>query len=91
MPRLEASVSRILSRSNIQDGSVIHVDPPRAGGPDAPIQLFDQVNDVAEEKNVAAEQPEIVAKIAGYLHTARTPLPEWEPRWQAGGKKKAAK
>lgn len=25
---------RIGARSNIQDGSVIHVDPPRAGGPD---------------------------------------------------------
>jgi arylsulfatase A-like enzyme len=63
----------------------------RSGGPDAPIQLFDQANDVAEEKNVAAAHPEIVAKITGYLHTARTPLPEWEPRWEAGGKKKAGK
>ena len=25
---------RIGARSNVQDGSVIHVDPPRAGGPD---------------------------------------------------------
>ncbi|HYF36801.1 MAG TPA: arylsulfatase [Prosthecobacter sp.] len=61
----------------------------RSGGPNAPVQLFDQQTDVAELKNVAAEHPDITAKISDYLKTARTPLPEWEPRWQS--EKKAAK
>jgi arylsulfatase A-like enzyme len=59
----------------------------RMGGPDAPVQLFDQKNDVAEETNVADQHPDIAAKISDYLKTARTPLPEWEPQWRAGGKK----
>ncbi|WP_371414139.1 gamma carbonic anhydrase family protein [Sphingosinicella sp. CPCC 101087] len=33
--RGDMNVIRIGARSNIQDGSVIHVDPPRPGGPDA--------------------------------------------------------
>lgn len=60
----------------------------RAGGPDAPVKLYDQQNDVAEENDVAARHPDIAAKIGDYLKTARTPLPEWEPVWRAGGKGK---
>ena len=60
----------------------------RMGGPDAPVQLFDQENDVAEETDVAAKHPEIAAKIGEYLKTARDPLPEWEPKWQAAKKGK---
>lgn len=60
----------------------------RQGGPDAPVRLFDQDNDVAEMTDVAAEHPDIAAKISDYLKNARTPLPEWEPKWQAGGKGK---
>ncbi len=61
----------------------------RSGGPDAPVKLFDQKNDVAEVNDVAAAHPEIAAKIGAYLKTARSELPEWEPRWQPAGKKKA--
>jgi hypothetical protein len=57
------------------------------GGPDPPVQLFDQLNDVAESDNVADKNPDIAAKIGDYLKTARTPLPEWEPQWKSGGKK----
>jgi len=60
----------------------------RQGGPDAPVQLFDQQNDIAEQTNVAAEHPQIAEKISAYLKTARTPLPEWEPVWKAAGKGK---
>jgi arylsulfatase A-like enzyme len=59
----------------------------RSGGPDAPVQLFDQQNDVAEETNVADKHPDIANQISTYLKTARTSLPEWEPVWKAGGKK----
>ncbi|HEY1081087.1 MAG TPA: arylsulfatase [Prosthecobacter sp.] len=60
----------------------------RQGGPDAPVKLYDQQNDIAEQTDVAKEHPEIAQKIGDYLKTARTPLPEWEPRWKAEGKKK---
>lgn len=60
----------------------------RQGGPDAPVKLYDQQNDVAEETDVAARNPDIATKIGEYLKTARTPLPEWEPRWKAAGKGK---
>lgn len=60
----------------------------RSGGPDAPVQLFDQQNDAAEQTNVAAQHPDIAGKIGAYLETARSPLPEWEPRWKAGGEGK---
>lgn len=56
----------------------------RRGGPDAPVKLYDQENDVAEKRDVAADHPDIAEKIGAYLQTARTPLPEWEPRWKAG-------
>ncbi len=56
----------------------------RSGGPEAPVQLFDQQNDIAEKTNVAAQNPDIAKKIGAYLQTARTPLPDWEPRWQPG-------
>ena len=55
----------------------------RSGGPDAAVQLFDQESNVAENKNLADQFPEIARKIEAYLDTARTPLPDWEPKWQA--------
>jgi arylsulfatase A-like enzyme len=60
----------------------------RSGGPDAPVVLFDQQNDIAEKTDVATEHPEIATKIGNYLKTARTESPEWEPRWQAAKKPK---
>lgn len=60
----------------------------RQGGPDAPVKLYDQQNDVAEMTDVAAQHPDIAEKISEYLKTARTPLAEWEPKWQGPGKGK---
>lgn len=59
----------------------------RSGGPEAAITLFDQQTDIAEKTNVASMYPEIVKKIDGYLRTARTANPDWEPRWAATKKK----
>lgn len=61
----------------------------RQGAPDAPVVLYDQLNDVAEQIDVAKQHPDIAAKLGAYLQTARAPLPEWEPNWQAGKKGKA--
>ncbi|XZE18612.1 arylsulfatase [Pirellulaceae bacterium SH449] len=53
----------------------------RSGGPDVPIKLFDQHTDAAEQQNIVKQYPEIARKIEAYLETARSPLPEWEPKW----------
>jgi hypothetical protein len=53
----------------------------RSGAPDAPVQLFDTETDVGESNDVAAQHPEIAARTGEYLRTARTPSPDWEPKW----------
>ncbi len=58
----------------------------RSGGPDAPVRLFDQANDIAEKTDVASQHPEIAEKLSTYLKTARTPSAAWEPQWQPAKK-----
>lgn len=53
----------------------------RAGGPDAPIRLYDVDNDPGEATNVADQNPEIAAKIGAYLKTARTDNADWPANW----------
>ena len=53
----------------------------RQGGPDAPVKLYDQENDVAELTDVAVQNPDIAEKIGNYLKTARTVIPDWAPKW----------
>lgn len=53
----------------------------RAGAADAPVVVFDLQNDIGETNDVAADDPDIATKISAYLQQARTPSPEWEPRW----------
>lgn len=55
----------------------------RSGGPDAPVALYDQETDIAEKTNVAAQHPEIAAKIGQYLSSARSSSPDWTPKWEA--------
>lgn len=59
----------------------------RAGGPDAPIVLFDLDHDVAEKHNVASQYPEIAEKISAYLKTARSESADWVPQWTPQKKK----
>jgi arylsulfatase A-like enzyme len=54
----------------------------RSGSPDAPVQLFDQKNDIAEVSDVSDQNPEIAAKIGEYLQGARTDLGAWKPVWK---------
>jgi arylsulfatase A-like enzyme len=64
----------------------------RSGGPDRPVRLHDLKNDIAEQKDVAAEHPEIAQRLGEYLRTARTDSADWKPVWQAGpGKKQSPK
>jgi arylsulfatase A-like enzyme len=49
-------------------------------GPNQPLELYDLARDVGETRNVAAEHPEIVAKIEEYLKTARTESPDFPVR-----------
>lgn len=48
--------------------------------PNAPLQLYDLPADPGEEHNRASEHPDIVAKIADYLKTARTESRHWPLR-----------
>jgi len=45
--------------------------------PDKPLELFDLTKDIAEEHNIAAENPDIIAKFEAYLKTARTYSANW--------------
>lgn len=54
----------------------------RRGSPDAPVELYDLKNDPAEQIDVSDQHPEIAQKIGEYLKTARTPDPNWEPKWK---------
>ena len=43
----------------------------------APLELYDVIDDLVEENDVAAEHPEVVARIEAYLKTARTASAYW--------------
>jgi len=45
--------------------------------PDKPLELYDLSKDIAEEHNIAAENPDVIAKFEAYLKTARTYSPNW--------------
>lgn len=47
---------------------------------DAPLQLYDLENDLGETTDLAAEHPELVARIDAYLRTARRESPDWPVR-----------
>lgn len=46
-------------------------------GLDEPLELYDLERDIAEQWNIAEDQPEVVASIERYLKTARTQSPNW--------------
>jgi arylsulfatase A-like enzyme len=45
--------------------------------PGEPLELYNLAEDIAEENNIAAEHPEVIARIEEYLKTARTDSPNW--------------
>ncbi|MGD8239163.1 MAG: arylsulfatase [Armatimonadota bacterium] len=54
-------------------------------GPDQPLELYDLRKDIGERNDVAAQHPDVVAKIEGYLATCRTePRPQGEPEMPEG-------
>ncbi|MDQ3621094.1 MAG: arylsulfatase [Verrucomicrobiota bacterium] len=48
--------------------------------PGAALELYDLANDIGEQRNVASEHPELVAKMDAYLNTARVDSPDWPIR-----------
>jgi arylsulfatase A-like enzyme len=56
-----------------------------------PLELYDLKNDVTEKNNVAAQHPDVVAKIEKYLETARTDSPAWPARDRKAPQKAAKK
>lgn len=57
----------------------------RSGAPDAPVRLFDQDKDPAEQNDVARQYPEVAATISEYLSTARSDSPDWPAIWKKRG------
>jgi arylsulfatase A-like enzyme len=53
---------------------------------DAPMALYDLESDPGETKDVAAEHPEIAAKLDAYLKTARSDSPDWPIKSPAAAK-----
>ena len=49
-------------------------------GLDKPLELYDLATDLGEERDVAAQQPDVVRKIEDYLETARTDSECWPVR-----------
>ncbi len=45
--------------------------------PDGPIELYNLKTDIGEKNNIADQHREIVAKIEGYMKTARVPSKDW--------------
>ena len=58
-----------------------------------PLELYNLKTDMGEKENVAAGNPEVVAKIEEYLKTARTESEAWpaKPARKAAADKKEAK
>ena len=46
---------------------------------DSTPQLFNLAKDLGETTNLAAEHPDLAAKAAALMKSARTP--SWEPKW----------
>ncbi|HKL20835.1 MAG TPA: sulfatase/phosphatase domain-containing protein, partial [Tichowtungia sp.] len=45
--------------------------------PDKELELYDLSRDLNEQHNIAAEHPEVIARIEACLKTARTPSAAW--------------
>lgn len=45
--------------------------------PESELELYDLPSDPGEEHNVAADHPDVIARIEAYLKTARTPSTAW--------------
>jgi len=45
--------------------------------PDGPLELYNLAKDISEGQNVAAEHPDVIARIEAYLKTAHTDSPSW--------------
>jgi arylsulfatase A-like enzyme len=50
----------------------------RLKSPNAPVQLFDLANDIAEKNDVAAKNPDMVARAVGLMRTARFDNEHWK-------------
>lgn len=60
----------------------------RERSPSAPLQVFDLQNDISETTDVAAEHPEITAKLDAYLSAARSESPDWPVQEPPAAKKR---
>ncbi|MBE2284745.1 MAG: arylsulfatase [Prosthecobacter sp.] len=60
-------------------------------GPEAPIELYDLKTDAGEAHNLAAEKPDLVAKVEALMKASRTEDPDWPLVQKRLGKAKKKK
>jgi arylsulfatase A-like enzyme len=60
----------------------------RERDPRAPLALYDLSQDIGEKNNIAAKQPDLVARIDAYLKTARSESADWPIRAGQAAEKK---
>lgn len=65
------------SQAALMNGRWKGIRGKKTGGP---LVLHDLENDLGEKVNVAANYPEVAAKLNAYLDTARTEVPDWPAR-----------
>ena len=65
------------SKQAVREGRWKAVRAPMHTGP---IELYDLNRDLGEASNVAAEHPEVVKRMAGYMKQAHVPNKNWAPR-----------
>ena len=56
------------------DWKGVKLDPKKT------MELYDLATDVGEKRDVAAETPEVVAKLERLLHAARVDSPDWRSK-----------
>ena len=65
------------SRQSVRFGDWVAIRQPMFSGS---VSLFNLKQDIAEQNDLAEQNPDIVAKGVAYMEQAHTPNPNWSPR-----------
>ena len=67
------------SRQSVRFGDWVAIRQPMSTGT---IELFNVVNDISEQHDMAAERSDLVSRATSYMDSAHVPHPNWQPRGQ---------